>query len=97
MGRFIRRAILMELEPGTMDSVRSDPYDQIFLPDNFIFGQSGAGNNWVKGHYSEGAALIEASFQQIAYKSFKCVTLLEMVLDLEWELFLFRRSKKSIN
>lgn len=36
-----------------MDSVRSGPYGQIFRPDNFIFGQSGAGNNWAKGHYTE--------------------------------------------
>merc|ERR1719502_2051763 len=33
----------MDLEPGTMDSVRSGPFGQIFRPDNFVFGQSGAG------------------------------------------------------
>ena len=26
-----------------MDSVRSGPYGQLFRPDNFVFGQSGAG------------------------------------------------------
>ena len=26
---------------------------KIFRPDNFVFGQSGAGNNWAKGHYTE--------------------------------------------
>ena len=49
----------MDLEPGTMDSVRAGPYGQIFRPDNFVFGQTGAGNNWAKGHYTEGAELIE--------------------------------------
>ena len=34
--------MLLDLEPGTMDSVRSGPYGQIFRPDNFIFGQTGA-------------------------------------------------------
>merc|ERR1719446_2028730 len=43
-----------------MDSVRSGPFGQIFRPDNFVFGQSGAGNNWAKGHYTEGAELIDA-------------------------------------
>ena len=42
------RAVLVDLEPGTMDSVRSGPFGQIFRPDNFVFGQSGAGNNWAK-------------------------------------------------
>lgn len=29
----------MDLEPGTMDSVRSGPFGQIFRPDNFVFGK----------------------------------------------------------
>lgn len=53
-GRYVPRCVLVDLEPGTMDSVRSGPYGQIFRPDNFVFGQSGAGNNWAKGHYTEG-------------------------------------------
>ncbi len=53
-GKYVPRAVLIDLEPGTMDSVRSGPYGQIFRPDNFVFGQSGAGNNWAKGHYTEG-------------------------------------------
>ena len=52
--KYVPRAVLVDLEPGTMDSVRSGPYGQIFRPDNFVFGQSGAGNNWAKGHYTEG-------------------------------------------
>ncbi|KAL2487236.1 Tubulin beta-8 chain [Abeliophyllum distichum] len=50
----------MDLEPGTMDSIRSDSYGQIFRPDNFVFGQSNADNNWAKGHYTEGAELIDS-------------------------------------
>ena len=53
-GKYVPRAVLVDLEPGTMDSVRSGPYGQVFRPDNFVFGQSGAGNNWAKGHYTEG-------------------------------------------
>ncbi len=33
---------------------RSGPIGRIFRPDNFVFGQNGAGNNWAKGHYTEG-------------------------------------------
>merc|ERR1712130_1049972 len=59
-GRYVPRAVLMDLEPGTMDSVRAGPFGQLFRPDNFVFGQSGAGNNWAKGHYTEGAELIDS-------------------------------------
>ena len=58
-GRYVPRAVLMDLEPGTMDSVRAGPFGGLFRPDNFVFGQSGAGNNWAKGHYTEGAELID--------------------------------------
>merc|ERR1740128_1128614 len=59
-GKFVPRSILVDLEPGTMDSVRSGPYGGIFRPDNFVFGQSGAGNNRAKGHYTEGAELVDS-------------------------------------
>merc|ERR1712066_922432 len=59
-GKYVPRAVLVDLEPGTMDSVRSGPYGQVFRPDNFVFGQSGAGNNWAKGHYTEGAELVDS-------------------------------------
>ena len=32
-GRYVPRAILMDLEPGTMDSVRAGPFGQLFRPD----------------------------------------------------------------
>ena len=53
-GKYVPRAVMVDLEPGTMDSVRAGPMGKIFRPDNFVFGQSGAGNNWAKGHYTEG-------------------------------------------
>lgn len=42
-----------------MDTIRAGPLGRLFRPDNFIFAQNGAGNNWAKGHYTEGAELIE--------------------------------------
>lgn len=62
----------MDLEPGTMDSVRSGPYGQVFRPDNFIFGQTGAGNNWAKGHYTEGAELIDSVLDVVRKEAESC-------------------------
>ncbi|KAK9461854.1 beta-tubulin [Lipomyces oligophaga] len=59
-GKYVPRAVLVDLEPGTMDAVRSGPFGNLFRPDNFVFGQSGAGNNWAKGHYTEGAELVDS-------------------------------------
>ena len=62
----------MDLEPGTMDSVRSGPFGQIFRPDNFVFGQTGAGNNWAKGHYTEGAELIDSVLDVVRKEAEGC-------------------------
>uniref|UniRef100_A0A4W5QIR9 Tubulin/FtsZ GTPase domain-containing protein n=1 Tax=Hucho hucho TaxID=62062 RepID=A0A4W5QIR9_9TELE len=66
-GKYVPRAILVDLEPGTMDSVRSGPFGQIFRPDNFVFGQSRAGNNWAKGHYTEGAELVDSGMDEMEF------------------------------
>uniref|UniRef100_M4CMF7 Tubulin beta chain n=1 Tax=Brassica campestris TaxID=3711 RepID=M4CMF7_BRACM len=71
-GRYVPRAVLMDLEPGTMDSIRSGPFGQIFRPDNFVFGQSGAGNNWAKGHYTEGAELIDSVLDVVRKEAENC-------------------------
>ncbi|MPC12816.1 Tubulin beta-2 chain [Portunus trituberculatus] len=36
-GKYVPRAILVDLEPGTMDSVRAGPHGQLFKPDSFVF------------------------------------------------------------
>ncbi|KAI5055182.1 hypothetical protein GOP47_0030327 [Adiantum capillus-veneris] len=71
-GRYVPRAVPMDLEPGTMDSVRTGPYGQIFRLDNFVFGQSGAGNNWAKGHYIEGAELIDSVLDVVCKEAKNC-------------------------
>ena len=35
-----------------MDAVKAGAFGDLFRPDNFVFGQSGAGNNWAKGQYA---------------------------------------------
>jgi len=55
-----------------MDSVRSGPYGQVFRPDNFVFGQTGAGNNWAKGHYTEGAELIDSVLDVVRKEAESC-------------------------
>ena len=55
-----------------MDSVRSGPFGQIFRPDNFVFGQSGAGNNWAKGFYSEGNELLDQVMDVVRRESEQC-------------------------
>jgi tubulin beta len=47
--KYVPRAVLVDLEPGTMDTIKAGAFGDLFRPDNFVFGNSGAGNNWAKG------------------------------------------------
>ena len=64
--------MLRDLEPDTLGSVHKGPYGQIFRPDNFVFGQSGAGNNWAKGHYTEGGELIDSVLDVVREEAENC-------------------------
>jgi hypothetical protein len=55
---------LCEVQKNT-ESLRSSPAPNILLLDNFVNGQSGAGNNWAKGHYAEYAKLIESVLDMV--------------------------------
>jgi tubulin beta len=70
--RYVPRSILMDLEPGVLDSVRSGPYGKLFRPSSFVFAQSGAGNNWAKGHYTEGAELIDEVLDVVRKEAEAC-------------------------
>lgn len=35
---YVPRAILVDLEPGTMDSVKAGPLGELFKPSHFVFG-----------------------------------------------------------
>merc|ERR1719394_1396993 len=68
----IPRAILVDLEPGTIDVIKANNIGHLFKPDNMIFGANGAGNNWAKGHYTEGAELVEAVLDVVRKESEGC-------------------------
>ncbi|XP_023053799.2 tubulin beta chain-like isoform X2 [Piliocolobus tephrosceles] len=71
-GWYMPRAVLVDLEPDPMNSVHSGPLGQIFRPDNFIFGQCGAGKIWAKGHYTEGMKLMESVMDVVRKEAESC-------------------------
>jgi len=66
------RAVLVDLEPGTIDVIKSSDVGGLYRPDDMIFGANGAGNNWAKGHYTEGAELVEEVMDKIRQNAERC-------------------------
>jgi tubulin beta len=74
-GKYVPRAINFYLEMGVLDSIRRSAIGKLFKPANMIAGQSGAGNNWAKGHYTEGAELIDTVMDHGRREAENCDTL----------------------
>lgn len=70
--KYVPRAVLVDLEPAVLDAIRSGPSGGLFRPDNLVFGQSGAGNNWAKGHYTEGAELVDQVLDVVRMEAESC-------------------------
>ncbi|EGC36435.1 beta tubulin [Dictyostelium purpureum] len=71
-GKYVPRAVLVDLEPGTVDTIKASQYGKLFRPDNFINGQSGAGNVWAKGHYTEGVELVDSVLDVVRREAENC-------------------------
>ncbi|KAJ2233323.1 Tubulin beta-4A chain [Coemansia sp. RSA 485] len=59
-GRHVPRVVAVDLEPGVLDGIRASPLGNLFRPESMLCAQSGAGNNWAKGFYTEGAELLDS-------------------------------------
>jgi len=70
--KWVPRAVLVDLEPGTMDVIKAQVLGPAFKPDNMCFGNNGAGNNWAKGHYTEGAELVESVLDRVRLEIEQC-------------------------
>ena len=57
--KWVPRSIQVDLEPAVLDTMKAGPLSNLFRPDTFVHGDSGAGNNWAKGYYTEGAELVD--------------------------------------
>lgn len=64
--------MIVRLDCHSFVVVRSGPYGQLFRPDNFVFGNNGAGNNWAKGYYTEGAELIDSVLDIVRKEAENC-------------------------
>ena len=71
-GKFVSRAVLIGLGAWDHGQLEVQSLCLIFRPHNFVFSQSGAVNNWAKGHYTEGAELIDLVLHIVRKEAENC-------------------------
>ncbi|XP_051938078.1 tubulin alpha chain-like [Hippocampus zosterae] len=64
-GKQFPRAIFVDLEPTVIDEVRTGTYRELFHPEQMITGKEDAANNYARGHYTIGKAIIELVLDRI--------------------------------
>lgn len=57
-GRYVPRAIMLDLEPTVIDEIRSGMYRQLFHPEQLISGKEDAANNFARGHFTSKLLLV---------------------------------------
>jgi len=64
-GKYVPRALFIDLEPNVIDTIRQGQHGKLFNPDQMINGKEDAANNYARGHYTVGKELIEQTVDRI--------------------------------
>ncbi|KAI5171542.1 tubulin alpha [Nematocida sp. LUAm3] len=64
-GNMVPRAVMVDLEPGVIDSIKSGEYSSLYHPSQLISGKEDAANNYARGHYTVGKTIIDPVIEQI--------------------------------
>merc|ERR1712130_700703 len=64
-GKYIPRALFVDLEPTVIDEMKTGTYRQLFAPDSLISGKEDAANCYARGHYTIGREQIDLAMTRI--------------------------------
>jgi len=74
-GKYVPRAVMVDLEPTVLDEVRKGSYGKLYHPDSLINGKEDAANNYARGHYTVGKELLESTLNTIRKTVDQCEAL----------------------
>uniref|UniRef100_A0A3Q2HWX0 Tubulin alpha chain n=1 Tax=Equus caballus TaxID=9796 RepID=A0A3Q2HWX0_HORSE len=71
-GKYVPRALFMDLEPTVVDGIRTGKYRSLFHPEQLVSGKEDAANNYARGHYSVGSEIIDLVLERIRKLAKQC-------------------------
>ncbi|XP_051157317.1 tubulin alpha-1D chain-like [Leptopilina boulardi] len=71
-GKYVPRAVFLDLEPTVIDEVRTGTYNKLFHPEQLISGKEDAANNYARGHYTLGKEMIDLVLDRIRKTADMC-------------------------
>ncbi|KAF4579938.1 Tubulin beta-2 chain [Pleurotus pulmonarius] len=73
--KYVPRSVQVDLEAGVCNRILGGPLGHLFRPNTFLTGEVGAGNNWAKGFYTEGAELVDSILEIVRQQAENCESL----------------------
>jgi len=64
-GKYVPRALFVDLEPTVVDDIKTGAYSNLFHPSQMITGKEDAANNYARGHYTVGKEIIDPVCERI--------------------------------
>jgi len=74
-GKYVPRALFIDLEQTVVDEVRHGPYRMLFHPDQLITGKEDAANNFARGRYTVGKEMIDTVLDRVRRIADQCACL----------------------
>ncbi|KAM6216217.1 tubulin alpha chain-like 3 [Rhynchocyon petersi] len=71
-GKYVPRALFVDLEPTVTDGIRTGKYHSLFHPEQFISGKEDAANNYARGRYSVGPGILDLVLERIRKLAEQC-------------------------
>ena len=71
-GKYVPRALYVDLEPNVIDEVRTGEYKDLFHPEQLISGTEDAANNYAKGYYTTGREFTDEVSDRIRKLADQC-------------------------
>ncbi|KAM0686348.1 alpha-tubulin [Conglomerata obtusa] len=71
-GNYVPRTIMVDLEPGVIESIKQSSYSNLYHPSQLINGKEDAANNYARGHYTVGKEIIDQTMDQIRRLTDSC-------------------------
>lgn len=64
-GKYVPRALFIDLDPSPIDEIRTGEYRQLFHPEFLVSGKEDAANNYARGHYTIGKELVDTVIDKV--------------------------------
>eukprot|EP01101_Sappina_pedata_P008173 TRINITY_DN4488_c0_g1_i1.p2 TRINITY_DN4488_c0_g1~~TRINITY_DN4488_c0_g1_i1.p2 ORF type:complete len:455 (-),score=217.59 TRINITY_DN4488_c0_g1_i1:110-1474(-) len=74
-GKYVPRAVYVDLESSVIDQVKTGPYSKLFGKDQMIAGKEDAANNYARGYYTVGKEILNPTLDRIRKLADQCQSL----------------------